>query len=248
MPKKDSPISKFKAALTQLPTKDYRTYSYGDCSPIISYWNSLSNSEKKKVVSDRYWNNYPMWSSRKNTNGKIYSSAISSLVKHIAIKGGNDFTIIKNHSSGVFAIFTQKHLEASDLIKTSKRLMNSSDVRVRSRCANYLPISSLKPMIKDNSYSIRNTAMKRIGMTSFYKEFLSVKDKKFPWMKHKCVVLAKTSEVRDFMNSCEKESPLYKTAARELFKRASVEDALFLLDDIKDLPNSSELTAIKFGV
>jgi hypothetical protein len=169
------PYEKFLKALNLASTNDERRWSgltFNNTEKVFEAWEAMSSRSKAKLVSDSRWNHYPLMSYTK-TSGKRFGILINEVVRRaLSCQREEEVRPLTNSSNGVWAVFMLDNAHSSIRLKMAKRLRNSPDVRIRTRCAKILPVSFLRPMLNDKKYSVRNMAMTRIGVDNCYNNFL----------------------------------------------------------------------------
>tara|TARA_Y100000287_G_scaffold185814_2_gene190180 strand:- start:3183 stop:3983 length:801 start_codon:yes stop_codon:yes gene_type:complete len=168
------PYQKFNSALEKTVTKEVKwsSLNFSDIDVVVDLWNKMSARSKAKVVSDLRWNHYPIVSYSKYSK-KRFGLIIKHLVLDAFEKCDQDtLNVLEKKSEGVFAINTLDNATSSVRVRMAKRLLNSKDYRVRTRCARILPVKNLNRMIEDKHYSVRNIVITRIGMDNCYKDFI----------------------------------------------------------------------------
>ncbi len=168
------PYQKFQLALlkTEVKEKRWQGLIFSNIEPALDLWDSMSSRSKGKVVSDSRWNHYPMNSYTKHSK-KRFGHIVNMLVKRALDENNPDtLRVLANKSEGVFAIHLLDQAVSSVRIKMAKRLINSADSRVRTRCARILPVKYMTQMLEDKNYSVRNIAITRVGIDNCYKDFI----------------------------------------------------------------------------
>ena len=169
------PYEKFSKALRLTTTDDGRRWqglSFSNTDQVFEVWNAMSSRSKAKLISDSRWNHYPLTSFTKGSKKRFGVLINEVVMSSLSVQRQEDLKVLTNSSSGVWAIFMLDNAHSSIRLKMAKRLRNSPDARIRTRCARILPVKFLKPMLGDKKYSVRNMAMTRIGVDNCYKTFL----------------------------------------------------------------------------
>jgi hypothetical protein len=214
-------------------TSNWQYIRFEDITPLIKAWDSLSHRQKIKAVKDTRWNHYPL-SSWTAYSDKRYGDAISQLVRKIFLKQKDDLKILEKHSVGIFAIFLIDQAQSSTRISMAKRLMNSKDKRIRTRCVSILPLKYLHHFINDNYYSVRNRAVSRIGLDNCYSSFLPEEEYAKSrglgnWMTYKAVKRASFDDVADLLPDLS-GGKLPDRLVSAILEKIPTEDILYYLD------------------
>lgn len=138
---------------------------------------------------------------------------------------------------------------SSARLKIAKRLRKSPDVRVRTRCSKILPVNLLHTMLDDKNYSVRSSAIHRIGIDNCYKSFIpsSLEVSRESdnwwwnnWLGRHAITLAEPEEFAfliDEAKSLNREDTKMdnvEAILSALISRMSPEEALYLMD-LKDV-------------
>lgn len=229
------------------PSNRWSSVGFEGIEKVIDCWNKMSYADKKRLVSDTRWNHYPLVSYTPRST-KRFGRVVSAIVSSV-INGDNnrDKDILSKNSQGVFAVYMLDNSPSAIRLKMSKRLQQSKDVRVRTRCAKILPVHLLKPMLKDKAYSVRNAAITRVGMDNCYQSFLptDLRDTNSSgdtniwyqrWLQRQAVSLSTADELKSLASSLRglEYSEISGSYAAdmlisELIKKSSKEEVLYLL-------------------
>ena len=170
--KQAAAVKEFKDALNLIKKKKndhWAYYSFLGEDQILEHWNAVSYADKKRIVSSKTWNRYPA----EAYNGKkIFGPVIWKLVDVIMHSSDKERKILVNNSEGVFALAAFSYANSKEKTKMSKRLLHSTDARLRTRAVDTLPIKDLKKAVYDSNMTIVYKAVKRIGISNCYKPFL----------------------------------------------------------------------------
>jgi len=246
------PYEKFLKALRLTVTNGERRWSglsFDNKDQVLDAWKAMSNRSKAKLVSDSRWNHYPLVSYTK-TSKKRFGVVIHEVVSSALNRQEKDeLRALTNNSNGIWAIYMIDNAPSSIRLKMAKRLRNSPDYRIRTRCAKILPVKFLKPMLEDKNYSVRNTAMTRIGIDNCYKSFLpsSLKADKTKtqwwwgsWLHRQALALAEPEEFASLIDQARELDPSINLSHSScemllvaLIERMSPEEVLYFVN-LKD--------------
>lgn len=203
--------------------------------PVVKAWKSLSSRQKVRVVKDHRWNNYPLMSYTP-TSPKRFGHAIDRLVTKILAADESDSIILRRHAIGIFAVFTMDRSISSVRISMAKRLRHSKDKRIKSRCARILPIRYMSDLLESKDVSVRNIAIRRLGIDNCYKNLLPAVDSSGThvvaprmWEANTAVRLANLDEVSDLIPLLNSRS-LSQNMTDSILEKLSKEDILYYLD------------------
>lgn len=221
--------------------------------PAIEVWDSMSYRAKRSAVSDSRWNHYPLYSySRMRPNR--YGHAISMLVDYILVSGDEDgVKALTFASEGVFAVHAMDKANSSQRISIAKRLLSSKDVRIRTRAAKILPYKYLKPMLGDSNYSVRNMALRRIGIDNCYKQYIpsdfnSDSNWDIKYLEKTSVQCADKNEVLHLIQKAKETSDFNWTdraMLESLLKKLTKEEIIFMIDKAGLSDSISDLIRLK---
>ena len=243
------PYEKFSKALRLTTTDEGRRWqglSFSNTEQVLDTWNAMSSRSKAKLVSDSRWNHYPLTSFTKGSSKRFGVLVYEIVTSALSIQNEDDLRVLTNSSSGVWAIFMLDNAHSSIRLKMAKRLRNSPDTRIRTRCARILPVKFLKPMLDDKKYSVRNMAMTRIGIDNCYQNFLpsSLKPEKkgsgwwyLSWLNRQALTLADPEEFAPLIEQAKELDPtieLHNSSMEmivaALINRMSPEEALYFMN------------------
>lgn len=253
MRKKNKHYDSFSKSLQDVGTKTsgWGGFVFVDPEKPIKYWNSLSDFAKRKIVSDSRWNHYPMKSWTKSSRkkyGEILDSIVSGAISNL---NKDDLNVLTNSSQGVFALFMLDRSPSSIRIKMAKRLYKSPDVRIRTRCARILPIKYMPFLIEDKSYSVRNTAITRVGFDNCYKGFIPESIAEDPtktktqnwwyrnWLERQALRLCDRDELKSLVEEAKLltvdnlSSSSFELKLAALLDRMSPEECLYFMEFTK---------------
>lgn len=257
----------FKKALLEVKTKTsgWGGFSFIDPDKPVDLWNSMSNTGKGKLVSDSRWNHYPMQSWTKGSTKK-YGLILNTIVsKAISNLDENCLRILTNKSEGVFALFMLDGSPSSIRKKMAKRLYNSPDVRIRTRCARILPIKYMHLLFEDKSYSVRNVAITRVGIDNCYKSFVPESIADFgensrrngywhkSWLERQAIRLSDKEELIPLVKeaimvtSDDLSGSVLELTLVALIQRMSTEECLYLMQLTEHSPYISRAIKEKLG-
>ena len=243
------PYEKFSKALRLTTADDGRRWqglSFGNIEQVFEAWNAMSSRSKAKLISDSRWNHYPLTSFTKGSK-KRFGVVISEIVmRSLSVQKKEDLRVLTNSSGGVWAIFMLDNAHSSVRLKMAKRLRNSPDTRIRTRCARILPVKFLTPMLEDKKYSVRNMAMTRIGVDNCYKTFLpsALAANKgenqwwgASWLHRQAIALAEPEELAFLIEQAKEVDPStdlnysnMEMVLTALISRMSPEDVLYFMN------------------
>ena len=243
------PYEKFSKALRLTLTNDERRWSgltFAATDQVFEVWDAMSSRSKSKLVSDSRWNHYPLMSYTKGSK-KRFGALINEVVERsLSTQRDDDIRPLTSSSSGVWAIFMLDNAHSSIRLKMAKRLRNSPDVRIRTRCARILPVKLLRPMLDDKKYSVRNMAMTRIGLDNCYQNFLPpslVPEEKesgwwyLSWLNRQALTLAEPEEFAFLVEQAKELDPgidfhnsSMEMIVAALISRMSPEEALYFMN------------------
>jgi hypothetical protein len=161
----------------------------------LNYVLGLSERELKKLVSDSYWNRYPFytcWPSR--TGRRSHGSTIGVIVSEICQYNNKLKNLLITKSEGIFLSSTIDSTYGKDRLKVASRGLRSKDTRVRLRAVGVLPVSKVMGCISDSNSSVRNTAIKRIGIDNCAD---SLVDDRSSWIRMKAIRSAESLTQED---------------------------------------------------
>lgn len=220
---------------------DIRKYSNKPDKKYLSVVNhlvSLPLSDFKALISDPFWNSYPLnswgaWPQPTDpnyVNKKGFYGLISLAVKNLVYIKEDYRKILVSSSTGVFHIATIDKCLAADKLKAAKRGLSSPDSRIRKRAA---ALSSVKdiaarlPLEKDPT--VREKIIKRIGYLNCIEEAVKPINKR--WYRYDPLRNApfSKSDAEDYevgrSTSQDDEAMLTK-----IVYHTSKEDSLFYID------------------
>jgi hypothetical protein len=226
-------------------THRWQAVAFSSIDPLLDAWDGLSNRGKIKALKDSRWNHYPLCSWTPGSP-KRYGSAIKAFVDRAISHSGKDYKLLEKYSEGVFALHTIDSSSSSVRISMAKRLKDSKDTRLRTRSVRILPIKYVPCFLNDKSYSVRNCAIKRLGVDNCYKEFLPKDESSLKanvpdgesyyalewwrkWNSRQAIKLAETSEVEHLFPLLSKEG-LDSSMVEALLSKIPREDILFYLE------------------
>lgn len=248
MKKENLEFSKFERVLLSIKMQKKkhrwsRVYFEGQ-EVAFEYWDSLSLAAKKRLVSSKRWNHYPMTSYSEHSK-KRFGSIVLKIVDNIINKyDEKEISALSKEAEGVFAIYLIDALPSSIRLKMAKRLKASKDSRIRARCAKILPTSQIRDMTEDKSYNVRNVAITRIGFDNCYSRFLprSVQTPIYEghkseyigqWYAAKAIKCAEKSEITHLIDQAkmlEADDAKSLYMLTEVIRKCSEEEALYLLN------------------
>ena len=167
MPKKDT-IEFLNIMVSNAKKQDnyYFTYSFRD---VALYLESLSDTTRKSIVSDSYWNKYPKyisWRIHQPANIRAHGRGLDNLLKHLSsnkLKYPKTYRAILKYSKGIILNFAIDSFSGSDKTKLAKRGLNSNDPRVRKACVRILPTKLIEHLTDDSDWGIRSIVATRIS-------------------------------------------------------------------------------------
>ena len=135
---------------------------------LVNYFTSMTDSDLKSLISDRYWNSYPLYlyyrGSENPPNPRNYYSFISAAVKHLIFVNKKYRKIFIDHSDGAFRVATINATLGRDKLKSAKKGLVSGDARVRKLAVSLVPVSDLKEIMKtEKRADVLNSISKRVG-------------------------------------------------------------------------------------
>ena len=155
--------------------KNYNTRRWSNvdprfCTTIAEYMSSLSDSDLKSLVSDRYWNSYPTFvyygGNEKDymSNTRRFYSVIAHVVKFVVYSNSKLKNFLIKNSDGIFRMATINACLGKDKIKASRFGLKSNDTRVRKLAVTLLPIRDVEAHLKiEKNNDIKYKIEKRIG-------------------------------------------------------------------------------------
>ncbi len=196
---------------------------------------NLSTSRFKSLVKDKYWNNYPSWSESNPNKRKRLGSAICFAIRELCLYSSEKRDILINHSEGLFLNETIASLTGKDRLRACARGIKSSDTRVRLKAARNLPVSRIKKMLSDRSLSVRNLAIKRIGIDNCSEDLLEDENMliRYRGIESSDIPPEKLKLLLDrYMTSDESDNELWCLGyiRRALLKKCSDEQLLYFLN------------------
>jgi hypothetical protein len=225
---------------------------FDNIDPLMEAWKALSHRQKIKALKDKRWNHYPL-SSWTSGSPKRYGSAIKEFVESILLKDEGDAEILRKHSVGIFAIFTIDLSPSKTRIKVAKRNIASKDARLRGRCAKILPIKYMKYFVNDKNYSIRNTAIRRVGFDNCYNLFLPSKATLqslnsyyggYGWLAYQAIRHASLEEVEELLPLIS-SSTFPTRLVESILAKIPKEDILYYLNNANVSERSSKIIQAK---
>lgn len=137
-------------------------------SSIAEHLVSLSPSDFKKLISDRYWNSYPTYITSYgedwHSNPRRFFNSICSAVKLIIYSNDKLKNELIKNSEGIFRISTIRSCLGKDKLKASKIALKSGDVRVRKLAVGIVPIRDVERHLGvEKSEDVKLRIEKRIG-------------------------------------------------------------------------------------
>jgi len=135
---------------------------------IANHLASMSDKNLKSLISDKYWNSYPLYTyyrtSGSGSNPKGYYSLIGSAVKYLMLVSQKHRKVFSDHAGGAFRIATINGTLGQDKLKAAKKGLTSGDARVRKLAVSLVPVSDLKEIIKtEKRADVLNSISKRVG-------------------------------------------------------------------------------------
>lgn len=226
---------------------------FSSIDPAIEAWNAMSYRAKRSAVSDSRWNHYPLYSYSRMRPDR-YGHAICMLVDYILMSGDEDgIKALTLASEGVFAVHAMDQANSSQRIAIAKRLLSSKDVRIRTRAAKILPYKYLEPMLRDKNYSVRNMALRRIGIDNCYKryipsDFSAASNWDIRYLEKIAVSCAEKNEVLHLVQRAKETSDFDWTSRamlESLLRKLSKEEVMFMLDKVDLSDSISNLIRLK---
>ena len=186
---------------------------------------SFNKNEIKKIVSDKYWINYPTWSS--STNKKL-GPALRVIVDTCSKSYPKLFDFISKNGKGLWRVYCMDYSYGKQQVALCSKYLNSKDQRVRLRVARNIPCSRLKKLINDKNASVRNMAMKRLGMSNCYSEIIKSDHKGYhhDWIKRDAI---RHAELSEFEYKEELMSALSEIDDSEYIAWGAIQKAEFIL-------------------
>lgn len=135
----------------------------------FSFVINLSKADFKKLVSDKYWETYPLFKV-KNSNEddeRSYASILEAIFYNLIILSSEHRKEIILHSEGIIRLISLNFTEGSDILQCAKFGLKSSDVRVRKASASIVPVKVLQNHLKnfeEKNKSVITLITKRIGI------------------------------------------------------------------------------------
>lgn len=162
MSNKDLAARNFENKIKEFQSNQRRSYWHQswDNKKVFAYMLSLSESDIKKIISSKYWNNYPSWST---STSKVIGPVIQHIVRTSSSEFPKLFNLIGKAGSGIWLANALDYSNGSERISIAKRGRKSKDGRVRLRAAKILPQRYLKAMLEDSRSDVRYQSIKRLA-------------------------------------------------------------------------------------
>ena len=231
-------------------TRERWSVYYGDSNSIFDYWDSISYAEKKRLISCYSWNYYPSenWGQIGNRDSrKSYGPIIREIIRFYYLSSKKDKDIFVKYSQGLFAVCMFDMATSSERMKMSKRLVGSKDARVKTRVLDTLPIDKIRWALHDSSYTIRNKALKRIGLDNCYKEFIPEKmTRRITWIQRQALTRANYDDIKHLLEDLD--SGAKDWVARCIVDKIPKEDILYHLDKQNIGRSTASIIQIIMGI
>jgi len=226
--------------------------TYSDESIIYDYWDSISWSEKKRVVSCASWNYYPaeVWSNPHKSK-KPYGPLLGRMIRFYSLSSPKDRELFVKHSQGIFSVIMFDEANHSEMLKMANRLMRSKDKRMKGRALSILPVDKIRWALHDSDYATRNKAITRIGFANCYKELLpeplSIGNLNgVSWFARRAIMFAHYEDVIEHIENITEKTPDYIASA--LISKIPKKDILYHLDKQKNGSETSKIIQMMMGI
>lgn len=162
--------------------KAYRWHSYhlraGKIDKIVVYLKALGDKDFRRLVSDPMWNSYRSYKygiktpTREEELQGWYGTSISEAVRKLIYLDKDYAKTIARYGQGFLlnVLMRNSYGEASSI--ASKRALKSKDPRARTIAAKIAPIKIADKFRSDPVSSVRQAAIKRIGINNCYADHL----------------------------------------------------------------------------
>jgi hypothetical protein len=211
---------------------------------VANHLASMSNQDLKTLISDKYWNSYPLYvhyrGANTPANPKNYYSFISAAVKHLIFVSQKHRKFFTDHASGAFRVATINATLGRDKLKAAKKGLTSGDARVRKLAVSLLPVSDLKEIMKtEKRADVLNSISKRVG----YLNMLHVEvNSRYRWNRSRAFANSEFNPdvTREIIATRRTGSQSFyeKDIFKNLVYNVDSESAAFYLDIFKDLCNN----------
>lgn len=135
---------------------------------ICEYYAGLSNRKLNSLISDPYWNRYPLWTSgwpAQKLDRRSFGPSIGSSVHDLCEFVPKLRRLFVKRSEGILLCHTMDAISGKDRLRAANRAIKSKDGRARLRAANILPVNALKRYLTESTTpSIRTLIVRRIGL------------------------------------------------------------------------------------
>jgi hypothetical protein len=189
----------------------------------------------KSLISDRYWHRYPFYLCYPGKSGnRSYGQIIGTIIHELCEYDSRVRKILVENSDGIFLSYTIDFTTGKDRIKASCKALKSNDTRARLRSAKVLPVSKVRRLITDPNSSVRNVAIKRIGIDNCAE---SLVDDKSSWIRARAIMATDSlsdKDIRDRISSLKDVKDAgnwYRSwEMLALIQKLSDEELLYFLD------------------
>jgi hypothetical protein len=135
---------------------------------IAEYLSSLSTSDFKKLISDRYWNSYPCYictyGEAALLDPRRFGTQIFSAIRILSFSNKSLRSELIKSAEGIFRMAIINHSLGKDKIKAARAGLKSSDIRVRKLAINILPVKDVaKHLPNEKNKDVLCRIEKRIG-------------------------------------------------------------------------------------
>ena len=135
---------------------------------VAEYLSSLSTSDFKKLISDKYWNSYPSYictyGEAALLNPRRFGPQIFSAIKILSFSNQPLRSELIKSAEGIFRMGIINHTLGKDKIKAAKSGLKSSDIRVRKMAVNILPVKDVEAHLpNEKNKEVLCRIEKRIG-------------------------------------------------------------------------------------
>lgn len=215
--------------------------SYPDRA-ICEYYAGLSARKLNSLISDPYWNRYPMYTcwprdSGRRAYGRYLGGSTIELCEYVPRLRE---TFVKK-AGGILLCFSMDYLSGKDRLRASRRAIKSKDGRAKLRAAHILPTSFLKKHIAETKGPAKHVMVTRLGLDNCCE--LLVNDGN-SYYRSKAIG-ASTLPIREsIMSNVESlvkakdsvDSWRYGNDMKILLSKLEDEDLLYFLDTCRSVP------------
>lgn len=216
-----------------------RYYSY-NIQNITKYIESLSNLDRKTLLSSKYWNRYPkyIWLSASYNSNRGFYKVLYAVIDEVNLNRRiykNTYNDLIKYSEGLLLNLCLDIITGTNKMVLAKRAVNSIDERTRRAAIYMLPVKSIEKYANDKSYKIRKIVSNRVSVFAKPELFINCRDSRTRAKAISSSNLEKEYIYRHLENKALSRLPdASLIEVKSLLDQLSNEDLIYVLDISKN--------------